>query len=673
MRLFHQPSIRQKLLLLVLATTLMALFTSGVAMLYYDYRTYQQAWVNDLTTQADILGRASAPALAFDDTKTARDNLQVLQARPEITAAAIYTAKGRLFASYASPAQGAGAAPPQGAAQDAAPGTPRSAAPAAGSGLALAAGAEAARLPALPEADGYRIDHRELQVFRRIVDNGEILGTVYVRANHHLLERVRDYLGILCAVMAVSLLVAVALSYWLNAAVSRPILAISRVARQVMESRDFSLRAPKTTQDEIGTLADGFNGMLAEIGRRAEVLQESNRQLEREIAERRGAEEALRQSERRNRTLVAASSAVVWTADGHGQFIEEEPTWAAYTGQAREQYQGLGWRRAFEPGAAAAIEAAWAAALPNAAAFELELRLWHAASQRHRHVSVRAVPVRDAGDTGSAAGEWIGTVTDIDDQRRAEGDLRELNAGLESRVASRTAQLEAANKELESFSYSVSHDLRSPLRAVAGFSRLLWEDHAEQLDEEARRKLGFVQKEAQRMGVLIDDLLAFSRLGRQSMQKRELDMQAMAQDVYTRLQAQHGGTAVQFRLGTLPAAVGDRVLLEQVWANYLSNAVKFSGRREHPVVEVGAISEEKEHIYFVRDNGAGFDPRYTAKLFGVFQRLHDASDFAGTGVGLALVSRIISRHGGRVWADGKPDAGATFYFTLPKEPANGSA
>ena len=633
MLLSGKRSIRQKLLLVVAAATLTALLTSGIAMLYYDFRTSQQAWIRDLTTQADILGRASAPALSFDDPKTARDSLQVLKARPEIAAAAIYTAKGRLFASYAA------------------------------SDLAEA------RLPGLPGADGYEIDRRELQVFKRVADEHEILGTVYLRASHHLLDRARDYCVILAMVTAAGLLMAMALSYRLNAAVAGPIVAMSGVARRVMESRDFSLRVAKSTEDEIGTLADAFNGMLSEIGRRAETLEESNRKLEAEIAERRGAEEALRLSERRNRSLVDASSAVVWTADGSGRFVEEVPSWPAYTGQARAQYQGLGWRRAFAPEDQAALETVWENALANPGAFDLELRLWHEATQRHRHVSVRGVPLIGAE---GAPDEWIGTITDIDDQRRAEQDLRELNTELESRVASRTAELEAANKELESFSYSVSHDLRSPLRAVAGFSRLLWEDHADQLDEEARRKLGFVQGEAQRMGVLIDDLLAFSRLGRQAMQRGPLDMQKMAGDVYARLLAQHAGPPVQFHLGTLPAAQGDRVLLEQVWANFLSNALKFSAKRASPVIEVGAVSDEKEHIYFVRDNGAGFDPRYTAKLFGVFQRLHDADDFAGTGVGLALVSRIVNRHGGRVWADGKPDHGATFYFTLPKESIDGS-
>ena len=168
------------------------------------------------------------------------------------------------------------------------------------------------------------------------------------------------------------------------------------------------------------------------------------------------------------------------------------------------------------------------------------------------------------------------------------------------------------------------------------------------------------------MGSLIDDLLTFSRLGRKPIEQTELDMGQMVHALLERAWAQHEGTRPEVRVGSLPNACADRSLIEQVWANLISNAIKYSGKRERPVIDIAAISEESEYVYFVRDNGAGFDPRYKAKLFGVFQRLHDSDDFPGTGVGLALVQRIVLRHGGRVWADGEPDVGATFYFTLPK-------
>jgi signal transduction histidine kinase len=249
-------------------------------------------------------------------------------------------------------------------------------------------------------------------------------------------------------------------------------------------------------------------------------------------------------------------------------------------------------------------------------------------------------------------------------QRR---EIQALNTDLEHRVAARTAELEAANKELEAFSYSVSHDLRAPLRAIVGFSKLLIEDHGQQLDAEARRKLEVIQGEGARMGQLIDELLAFSRLGRKSMQVNELDMTELARTTFAGLNGPHERAHADFQLGVLPRAKGDRVLVRQVWTNLLSNAMKFSSKRPSPRIEVSGISDEREHVYFVRDNGAGFDPRYRTKLFGVFQRLHSSSEFPGTGVGLALVERIVVRHGGRVWADGKPDEGATFCFTLPKE------
>ncbi|MBI2509341.1 MAG: hypothetical protein HYV99_05065, partial [Betaproteobacteria bacterium] len=186
------------------------------------------------------------------------------------------------------------------------------------------------------------------------------------------------------------------------------------------------------------------------------------------------------------------------------------------------------------------------------------------------------------------------------------------------------------------------------------------------------RQLDVIEDEAQRMGLLIDDLLAFSRQGRKAMQVVEIDMTELARSTYERLNRQHQGPEVELHLAALPRCQGDQVLLGQVWANLIANALKFSSKREKPLIRVSAISDEKEHIYFVRDNGIGFDMRYANKLFEVFQRLHDSSEFPGTGVGLALAQRIVVRHGGRVWAEGKPGEGATFYFTLPKEPKHGS-
>lgn len=226
------------------------------------------------------------------------------------------------------------------------------------------------------------------------------------------------------------------------------------------------------------------------------------------------------------------------------------------------------------------------------------------------------------------------------------------------------ALLETVNKELEAFSYSVSHDLRAPLRAISGFAEAVLEDYAPWLDEEAKRYLGLIKSNAHRMGQLIDDLLAFSRLGRAEMRLADIDMRALAKAVSDELAALAPGRIIEFTVLPAPPAHADLTLVRQVLVNLLSNAIKFTRTREKATIEFGYLADAG--AYYVKDNGVGFDMQYVGKLFGVFQRLHAITEFEGTGVGLALVHRIITRHGGRVWAEGKIGQGATFYFTLPK-------
>lgn len=253
------------------------------------------------------------------------------------------------------------------------------------------------------------------------------------------------------------------------------------------------------------------------------------------------------------------------------------------------------------------------------------------------------------------------------ERERNSEELARLTEGLERRVADRTAQLAAANQELEAFSYSVSHDLRAPLRAIEGFARILVEDYGDKLDPEAQRCLNIIIASTERMNRLIDDLLAFSRLTRTELEKRLIDMTELAQIVAVEIRRNHPGADVSVTIEPLLPARGDAAMLRQVWINLIENAFKFTRNRPKPRIEIGSYRDGANQVYYVRDNGVGFDMQYGHKLFNVFQRLHRADQFEGTGVGLAIVKRIIQRHGGQTWAEGKVNEGATFYFSVPAE------
>jgi PAS domain S-box-containing protein len=297
--------------------------------------------------------------------------------------------------------------------------------------------------------------------------------------------------------------------------------------------------------------------------------------------------------------------------------------------------------------------------------------LWdHELHQRHSDgverilaVNARRMRLPDREDTAV-----LMTVADVSAHKRAEGQIRELNRQLEGKVE----QVSEVNRELEAFSYSVSHDLRAPLRHIAGFSTKLESHLGERLDDKSRHYLDVIGGSAQRMAGLIDDLLVYSRLGRHALRLQAVDTQTLVEEARQVLSADLDGRRVEWRVGPLPIVVADENMMRQVWQNLLGNALKYTGRRELAVIEVAAQQRDDGSVHFqVRDNGAGFDMAYAGKLFGVFQRLHKSSDFPGSGIGLANVRRILTRHGGRIWAEAAPDQGATFHFTLP--PALGAA
>jgi PAS domain S-box-containing protein len=377
----------------------------------------------------------------------------------------------------------------------------------------------------------------------------------------------------------------------------------------------------------------------------------------RDISERKQAEQARQLTEARYRALFDYAPDGIVIADPESTYLDANPSICRMLGYTRDELVGL--------------HASKIVAQVEIAKIGVALNDIKTKSSHHREWQFRrkdnSIFAAEVHATAMPDGNLMGMISDITERKKAEEEIQKLNTTLEQRVAERTAELEAANKELEAFSYSVSHDLRSPLRAVDGFSQAVLEDYGPQLPEEGQRYLRTIREGAQRMGVLIDDLLAFSRLSRSPLNKQKVNTTEQVRHVLKGLAAQSEGRKIDVRLDDLPACEGSPAMLEHVWSNLLSNAFKYTRQREKAVVEIGGKTEQGENVYFVRDNGAGFDMKYAHKLFGVFQRLHRAEEFEGTGVGLAIVQRIIHRHGGRIWADAAVDRGATFYFTLKEK------
>src|SRR5947208_1422626 len=484
--------IRQKLTaMLVLSSGLVLLLTSA-ALVGYQYWSFRQTMRSTLSVRGSILATNSTASLAFANDADARELLSALRADPHIVAAALYDRNGRLFATY--------------------PGD-------------LPGGA----LPAAPGPDGYRFQRGNLIGFQPVAEaGGQRLGTLYLASDLAAVDATLRLSGVIAAaVLAVALLAAYFLSRVLQGAISQPVLMLAETARAVSDRRDYSVRAAKLGEDELGVLTDAFNHMLSRIETQDRALRESKEGLEQRVAER--------------------------------------------THELEERNEAL----------------------------------------RHN-----------------------------------------------------AAQLLAANTELDAFAYSVSHDLRAPLRSIDGFSQLLLEDYAAQLDEAGRDSLQRVRAASQRMAALIDDLLKLARVTRAEMRTEHVDLSRMAENIVVDIQ--RGTPERQVEVAITPGlqARGDSRLLRVVLENLLRNGWKYTGKQPKPRVEFTTVDQNGDRVFVIKDNGAGFDMKYANKLFGVFQRLHSSAEFEGTGVGLATVRRIINRHGGRIWAEGAVDQGPSFYFTL---------
>ena len=591
-------SVRGKLLAVVLLTTAIALVVAGIAMLTHDLDVYRQSWASDLGTEASILALSTAPALAFDDHTAAQRNLAALQARASVQVAALYTTKGELYADYVR----AGEAPPP------------------------------SHLPV--STDATRISGERVELIQSVVRDGEHLGTIFLRARYDVVSRVKAYLGIFALVTLMSMVVALVLSTALQKVITAPLDAMANVARQIVTHRDYSLRAQKTTRDEIGLLVDAFNSMLDEVQSRARAQEQSNA--------------AVRESEKLYRAIGESIDYGVWVCDAQGHNIYASESFLRLTGMTQAQGSELGWGDALHPEELQATLAAWQECVHAGSFWYREHRV-RGVDGHYHPVLAQGVPIKD--EYGRNSG-WAGINLDISRLKRTEEALRE------------------ADRRKDEFLATLAHELRNPLAPIRHAVKLLEAHNADERQRQWGREV--IARQVQRMALLLDDLLDVSRItrGRLELKKDYVDLRALVGAAVETARPlidakQH---ALQVELPEEPIELEvDPLRLSQALSNLLTNAAKYTDAGGRISLQV--MLEAYELVISISDTGIGLDAATLPKLFEMFSQIDSVMDRAegGLGIGLALVKGLIALHGGTVEAASAGlGRGSVFKIRLPR-------
>ena len=599
-RRFGTKSIRHKLNGIVLATTFVALTLAGVALVIFDLNSYEDSLEADLLTQADIVGTASAPALAFEDEKVAHENLSLLKASPTISAAAIYTANGTLFATFVRDA-----------------------------GVASV-------FPALPQAEGVESSDGNVIAYRRIVNEGEVLGTVYLRARDESMQRLRYYLGVLGLIMVVSLLTALLLTNRLQSSLTAPIVAISDVARRVMEKRDFSLRAARTTDDEAGLLVDAFNDMLTELGRRAEILEASN--------------QALQASDERYQLAVRGSSAGLWDWNILSNEVFLSPRFKRLLGYERDELPNAfaSFFDALHPDDQRPTKRALDGHFSSLRTpYQIEVRLrTKAGGYRWFYMGGEAVT-----DAGGRPYRMAGSIIDITERKVAESALQE------------------ANRRKDEFIATLAHELRNPLAPIRTGLQILGADSTNGPSATKAREI--IERQLTHMVRLVDDLLDISRItsAKVNLNKAHITVQQIVEVALEAsgpyIDASSQTLSPQIAVQPIPV-FADLTRMAQALSNILNNAAKYTPPGGS--IDLVARRDGNDAVIEVRDNGSGIPPDMLEEVFDMFTQVGRTVNHAqgGLGIGLSIVRRLVGLHDGTVQAQSEgPGKGSTFTIRLP--------